>query len=307
MEKMTPELLASAGSVEEVGLVCQAGADAVVIGSQAYALRAHGDFDLSMIQSAVDIAHPQGKKVYVLVNALLHHDAARHVPAYISELHRIGVDAIVFGDPAVLMAARQVAPAMKLHWNTETTSTNYRTVQYWAKKGAKRAVLARELSLAEIAEIKRHSDIEIQMQIHGLTCIFHSKREVVTNYASYQGNEPVPLEARSLFLKEHTRSEQQYPIFEDVHGTHIMSSEDICMLEHLEECLQTGADSFFIEGHSKTPAYNSLIVAIYRQAIDELMKSPADRGTVPGIEAIRKIQPQNRPLGTGFYYKAQIY
>ena len=148
MEKMTPELLASAGSVEEVGLVCQAGADAVVIGSQAYALRAHGDFDLPMIQSAVDIAHGQGKKVYVLVNALLHHDAARQVPAYIGELHRIGVDAIVFGDPAVLMAARQVAPAMKLHWNTEMTSTNYRTVQYWAKKGAKRAVLAASYDFA---------------------------------------------------------------------------------------------------------------------------------------------------------------
>jgi putative protease len=310
MKKEKPELLISAASVPDVERYFRAGADAVNIGNEQYALRMPGSFSLTEIQESVAIARRYQGKVYVSINALLHHEMLSGLEEYIQQLQAYGVDAIVFGDPAVLMAVRQVAPGMRLHWNTETTSTNYHTVNYWASKGASRAVLARELSLEDVIEIKRKTSIEIQAQIHGMTCIFHSKRELVSNFLRYKGmatpSETVGMD-RGLFLKEEKRQEQKYPIFEDVHGTHIMSAEDICMLEHLHAFLQAGIDSLKIEGILKSVEYNETVVSIYRTAIDHLLDHPEDPIDPKWIEEIRKIQPANRPYGTCFYFKEQIY
>jgi putative protease len=304
-----PELLTTAGTVEEAEALFSAGVDAVAVGDKCYALRPRGHFDLPMIRETVKLAHARQRKVYVLMNGLLHHDALDQLDEYVRELEQAGVDAIEFGDPAVLLAVRQAAPGMKLHWNTETTSTNYLTVQYWAKKGCKRAVLARELSLKEVLEIKRLCDVEIQIQVHGATCIFHSKRELVGNYLRYQhGEHPVyDLLDRTLFLKEQTRSGQRYPVFEDSHGTHVMSNEDICMIRHLDQIIKGGVDALYIDGFMKPAAYQVQIVRLYREAIDQLAAHPEMAPKEEWFRAIQAIQPKNRPLGTGFYFKEQIY
>ncbi|GAX89063.1 peptidase U32 family protein [Effusibacillus lacus] len=304
------ELLVTAGDLQEAERMLQAGADAISIGHERYALRMPGSFELPDIRDAVALARHFQAKVYVSINALLHNDSLPELNDYIRQLNEAGVDAIVFGDPAVLMASRLAASKLKLHWNTETTSTNYRTVNYWAGRGVARAILARELSMEEVLYIKQNTKIEVQVQVHGATCIFHSRRELVGNYMQHQGRmaeEGNRSRNRHMFLKEKNRSEERYPIFEDRHGTHILSAEDICMLEHLGPFLTAGIDSFKIEGLLKTADYNAAVVSLYRKAIDCLADNP-NAGIHPGwLAELRSIQPPDRPLGTGFYFREQIY
>ncbi|MCF6093998.1 U32 family peptidase [Microaerobacter geothermalis] len=305
-----PELLTTARNIDELIKVIEAGADAVNIGHERYGLRLPGNFSLNDIEQAVPLAHDKGAKVYVSVNNLMHHEILAELPQYISSLDQVGVDAIVFGDPAVLVTAAEVAPHLSLHWNTETTSTNYETVNYWAQKGASRAILARELSLEAVLEIKKRVNIEIQAQIHGMTCIFHSKRELVSNYMRYQGKEAgdIPSKGRNLFLKEAKRSDERYPVFEDSSGTHIMSMDDICMLEHLPAFIDGGIDSLKIEGILKPMDDHVQIVGIYRQAIDRYVEdSEGYQIDDRWMQVIRELQPENRPLSTGFYFKDLIY
>ncbi|WP_134685043.1 peptidase U32 family protein [Brevibacillus migulae] len=308
MNKRKPELLANARDVEEVDKLFEAGADAVLVGDETYALRMPGNFDLRMVQEAVKLAHGRGKPLYVSMNALFHHEKAGGLEGYIRMLDQAGVDAIVFGDPAVFMAAREAAPGMKLQWNTETTSTNYQTVNFWAKKGVSRAVLARELSLAEVIAVKQNSKIETQIQVHGMTCIFHSKRELVSNYLRFQGSARQEDGHESqLFLKETTRDAHQYPIYENRHGTHIMSAEDICMLEHLPGIVTARIDSLFVEGMFKSTKNHLRTVAIYRQALDLLQEQQDKVVHEAWIQELQQMQPEGRLLGTGFYFKEQIY
>lgn len=307
--KEKPELLVTARDVDETVQLLEAGADAVYIGHQKYGLRLTGDFELAQIEEAVEKARPFGGRVYVAVNALFHNDRLPELPGYLKALEKAGVDGIVFGDPAVLMTVRENGSKLPLHWNAETLSTNYETVRYWANKGAVRAVLARELSLENVLEIKRKSDVEIQVQVHGMTCIFHSARKLVRNYLSHVGEEATVDQEAQLFLKERKDEETHYPIYEDVNGTHIMSSEDLCMLEHLPEMIEGGLDSLKIEGLYKSRDYMAQITQIYRKAIDRYWDDPdAFRQEVEGwMEQVRAIQPPERPLGTGFYFKEQIY
>ncbi|UOF91649.1 U32 family peptidase [Fodinisporobacter ferrooxydans] len=310
MSKKRTELLVSAGSVQDVEKFLLAGADAVAIGNERYGLRLPGSFDLANIREAATLAHARNKSVYVVINALLHQEELSDLKGYIMDLANLDVDAVVFGDPAVLFTVREHAPQMKLHWNTETTSTNFHTVNFWAAKGAVRAVLARELSLQNVLAIKQHSRIEIQAQIHGMTCIFHSKRELVSNFMKHKGQ---ALEAKenlsdsSMYLKEDKREEQQYPVFEDYHGTHIMSHEDICMLEHMGPLIAAGIDAVKIETILKPVQYNEAVIAIYRKAMDQYLENPSAPFDAGLLAAIRSMQPQQRPLGTGFYFKEQIY
>ncbi|TCS83802.1 peptidase U32 family protein [Tepidibacillus fermentans] len=303
--KKKPELLVTAKDLDEVQRLFDSGADALHIGGKEYGLRMPGHFTLEMIGEATKIAHQNQKKIYVLMNALFHNEMLVGLEEYIQRLAQFEVDGIVFGDPAVLMIAKKVAPQIALHWNTETTSTNYQTVNYWAKKGATRAILARELSLQEVIDIKQHVDIEVQVQVHGMTCIFHSKRGLVSSYLDFTGQEQKDTsQDRGLFLREHKRPNEQYPVFEDLHGTHIMSAEDICMIDHIGKLIDAEIDSLKIEGILKSTNYLEKVVQHYRTAIDQYVTGNKVTVSSKDIEAI---QPKNRPLGTGFYFKEQYY
>lgn len=307
--KTKPELLVTAKDLEEMGRLLEAGANAFSIGHQRYGLRVAGDFELPQIEEAVKLAHQRQAKVYVSVNALFHNDVIKLLPDYLKQLEQIGVDAIVFGDPGVLITVWEIGSKLRLHWNTETTSTNYETVNYWAKKGASRAIVARELSLDNVLKIKAKTNIEIQAQVHGMTCIFHSARRLVRNYMQHINEEGgTGLEA-GLYLKETKREESHHPIYEDMNGTHIMSSEDICMLEHLPAFIDGGIDSLKIEGLFKTTAYLEQVVRIYREAIDTYCADPEkfQMKLNDWLHVIHSIQPAERRLGTGFYFKEQIY
>ncbi|WP_445490255.1 peptidase U32 family protein [Niallia sp. 03133] len=306
-----PELLVTPISVEDIQPLIVSGADAFVIGEQKFGLRLAGEFNQDDVKKAIELAHEKGKKVYVAINAIFHNDKIDELYDYVSFLKEVQADAIIFGDPAVLMVAREVAPKMKLHWSTETTGTNWYTCNYWGSKGAKRSVLAREISMDSIIEIKEHADVEIEIQVHGMTTMFQSKRSLLGHYFQYQGKENEMEEQRlekDLFLHDKER-DNKYPIFEDENGTHIMSPNDICIVDELQDLIDAGIDSFKIDGLLKDAKYIQTVTGIYRKAID-LYCQDADQYEEEKeafLAEIEKIQPANRSLDTGFFFKETVY
>lgn len=306
-----PELLVTPTCLEDIALVAEAGATAIIIGEQRFGLRLAGEFQGDALKQAIEVAHEHGLKAYVAVNALFHNDMLPALQTYIAFVAEAKADAIVFGDPAVLMYVREIAPEMKLHWNTETTATNYFTCNYWGQRGAKRAVLAREINMDAVIEMKEHAEVEIEVQVHGMTCMFQSKRSLVGNYFEYQGR-MMDIEKKkqesNMFLYDKARG-TKYPIFEDVNGTHIMSPNDICMIDELGEMLDAGVDAFKIEGILKSTAYLVAVTKKYRQAIDMYLENPAQYEEMKDTwhKEIEEIQPVNRPLDTGFFFKETVY
>ncbi|MBO8173020.1 MAG: U32 family peptidase [Bacillaceae bacterium] len=306
-----PELLATAADFDELKGVIEAGADAVHIGGEKYALRTPGRFSMEEIRTAAAYTREKGAKLYVAVNSLMHNEDLDGLPAYLSELGEAGVDAIVFSDPAVLMTARAEIPEIPLHFSTEITTTNVATINYWASRGASRADLARELNMEEIIETKEQANLEIQVQVHGIMCMFHSKRDLVTNYLTHRGEDrdrDTSLERR-LFIREEKREDYKYPIYEDDHGTHIMSAEDVCMIDHLSELLDAGIDSLKVDGLMKSADYQINVVKAYREAIDLYLENPVDYEQQASElrQQLEAMQPDGRPLTTGFFFKEQIF
>ncbi|GAB1767582.1 peptidase U32 family protein [Priestia megaterium] len=306
-----PELLVTPTAVSEIESLLRAGATAIMVGEQRYGLRLAGEFKREDIVEAVNIAHQHDAKVYVAMNGLFHNDKIAELNEYILFLKEASVDAIVFGDPAVLMAVRETAPEMKMHWSTETTGTNWYSCNYWGRKGAKRAVLARELSMDSIIDIKEKAEVEIEVQVHGMTCMFQSKRSLLGNYFEYQGK-VMEIENRKvekdMFLLDNERN-NKYPIFEDENGTHIMSPNDMCIIDELSEMIDAEVDVFKIDGVLKSPQYILEVTKKYRQAIDLCVDDREEYENVKDdlLEEIESLQPINRPLDTGFFFKETVY
>ena len=298
--------------MEHVQALLQAGADAFVIGEQKFGLRLAGEFTVAQVEEATAIIHAAGKKVYVAVNAIFHNDRIEALDAYVVEMQRIGVDALLFGDPAVVMSAREQDITIPLHWSPETIATNWFQVNYWGERGSKRAVLARELSVDEVIEIKENTTHEIEVQVHGMTCMFQSKRSLLGNYFLYR-DEAMEIENRkdqkNMFLHDKERK-NKYPIYEDLNGTHIFSPNDMCIIEELNELFEAGIDSLKIDGVLHTFDYVVTVTNLYRQAIDAYFDQGEDAYEdikSELFEQIEAIQPALRPLDTGFIYKETVY
>lgn len=307
-----PELVIPAGSIEEIEKYLASGADAFEIGEERFGLRLPGNIEEQKMAEAIGRIHQHSAKAYVVVNKLFDNEELKGLTEYLAAVASAGADAIVFGDPAVLVAAKQAGTELPFHWNAEMTSTNYETSRYWASKGASRVILARELNLRQVLEFKENVTMEVQVQVHGATNIYHSRRPLVNTYREHIGvpaSELGPiLESRGLYLIEEERQDQHYPIYEDSNGTHIMSSEDVCMLEDLEELLEAGIDSFKIESLMKPPRYNEIVLEAYRTVIDRWTEQPTSYTfREEWLDAIRSEQPEDRELTFGFFYKEQVY
>ncbi|MFP3916978.1 peptidase U32 family protein [Lysinibacillus telephonicus] len=307
-----PELLVTPKSIEHIKALIEAGADAFVIGEQKFGLRLAGEFSVSQVEEATKLIHEAGKKVYVAVNALFHNDRLDALDDYLKEMQRIGVDALIFGDPAVVVSVRELGITIPLHWNPETIATNWFQANYWADRGAKRAVLARELSLDEVLEIKENARPEIEVQVHGMTCMFQSKRSLLGNYFLYR-NEVMEVENRkenkNMFLHDKERK-NKYPIYEDLNGTHIFSPNDMCLIDELTELFEGGIDSLKFDGVLQSEDYITTTTNCYRQAIDAYFDKGEDAYEAIKDELLAKIeeiQPANRPLDTGFIFKETVY
>ncbi|MGN0519284.1 MAG: U32 family peptidase [Candidatus Fimenecus sp.] len=305
-----PELLCPAGDRERFDAALRFGADAVYLGGTAFGMRAGPqNFTLPAIQDAVQTAHTQGVKVYLTCNTLPRNNEIAALPDFLETAARCGVDGFIVADFGVLSLCKQYAPNVPVHISTQAGVVNYVTAQQFYDLGASRIVTARELSLAEIAEIRAKTPkaLEIECFVHGAMCVSFSGRCLLSNYLlnrdANRGACAQPCRWEYA-LMEKTRDGQYFPIGEDETGTYILNSKDMCMIEHIPELIQAGVNSFKIEGRAKSAYYTAVITNAYRAAIDGYLENPSpDYKPAPWIlEEPRKVS--YREYCTGFYFGA---
>lgn len=313
-----PELLIPASSLEVLKIAVMYGADAVYIGGEAFGLRAKAkNFSMDEIREGIAFAHEHNVKVYITANILAHNGDLEGVRAYFEELKEIRPDALIIADPGVFEIAKEVCPDIERHISTQANNTNYATYNFWHALGAKRVVSARELSMAEIKEIRAHipDDLEIETFVHGAMCISYSGRCLLSNYFTgrdaNQGACTHPCRWKYSIVEE-TRPNEYMPVYENERGTYIFNSKDLCMIGHIPDLFDAGIDSFKIEGRMKTALYVATVARTYRKAIDDYMESRElyEKNMPWYLDQISNCT--YRQFTTGFFYgkpsdEAQIY
>ena len=274
------ELLIPASSLEVLKIAVIFGADAVYIGGEVFGLRAKAkNFSMEDMAEGIQFAHEHGVKVYVTANILAHNGDLEGVREYFTQLKEIKPDALIISDPGIYTIAKEICPEIERHISTQANNTNYGTYQFWWNQGAKRVVTARELSLNEIAEIRKNipDEMEIETFVHGAMCISYSGRCLLSNYFTgrdaNQGACTHPCRWKYAVVEE-KRPGEYLPVYENERGTYIFNSKDLCMIEHIPELIEAGIDSFKIEGRMKTALYVATVARTYRKAIDDYLTSP---------------------------------
>ena len=315
------ELLVPASSLEVLKIAVIYGADAVYIGGEAFGLRAKAkNFTMEEMAEGIAFAHARGVKVYVTANILAHNYDLDGVREYLRELQNMKPDrpdALIIADPAVFMIAKEVCPEIGRHVSTQANNTNYMTYKFWYDHGIKRVVSARELSLAEISQIRANipDDMEIESFIHGAMCISYSGRCLLSNYFTGRdanhGACTHPCRWKYSIVEE-TRPGEYMTINEDDRGTYIFNSKDLCMIEYIPEMMKAGIDSFKIEGRMKTALYVATVARTYRKAIDDYMESEEKYRANMEYYKREIAKCTYRQFTTGFYFgktdsESQIY
>ncbi len=267
-----PELLAPAGSLEKLKIALIYGADAVYLGGKSFGLRAFGsNFTNEELKEGVRFAHVRGKKVYVTLNIFAHNADIKKLSLYLAFLSDLHVDGLIISDLGVFSLARKLSPTLSLHVSTQANSTNWSAVNAWQQLGARRVILARELSCEEIAEIRARSSVELEIFVHGAMCIAYSGRCFLSSYLTGRdANRGACVQACRwrYALVEESRPDKIFPIAEDERGTYIMNSKDLCLLPFLPALCTMGLDSLKIEGRMKSVHYVATVTKVYREALD---------------------------------------
>ncbi len=312
-----PELLAPGGSLEKLKTAIDYGADAVYIGGEAFSLRAAAEnFSHDDMKEGLKYAHERGKKVYLTANILPHNSDIAEFEQYIKEIRPLGFDAVLIADLGMFDMMRSLAPEIPIHVSTQANNVNYRSAIMWHKLGAKRVVLAREMSFAEIAEIREKipDDLELEAFVHGAMCISYSGRCLLSNYMTSRDSNMGACSHPCRWnykLVEEKRPGQYMDVFENERGSFIFNSKDLCMIEHIPELVQSGISSLKIEGRVKTPYYVATVVGAYRREIDRYFENPDNYKFNPE-EYAELCKVSHRPYTTGFYYRkpdenSQVY
>ncbi len=312
------ELLIPASSLEVLKTAVIFGADAVYIGGEAFGLRAKAkNFSIEDIKEGIAFAHEYSVKVYITANILAHNSDLAGAREYFKELKEIKPDALIISDPGMFTIAKEICPEIDIHISTQANNTNYETYLFWERLGATRVVSARELSLAEIKEIREHipEKMEIESFIHGAMCISYSGRCLLSNYFTgrdaNQGACTHPCRWKYSVVEE-TRPNEYMPVYENERGTFIFNSKDLCMIEYIPEVLDAGIDSLKIEGRMKTALYVATVARTYRKAIDDYLESEEKYRSNMEWYQSEIAKCTYRQFTTGFYFgkpdeNTQIY
>ena len=301
-----PELLAPAGDMERLKMSVLYGADAVYLAGTSFGMRSFaGNFPAEELPEAVRFAHEHGVKVHVTVNTMPRSDELAGLPAHLELLEQSGVDALIIADLGVFRAAEKYAPHCERHISTQVSIANYACANAWYELGAKRVVLARELSLEEIRTIRQNTprDLEIETFAHGAMCVSYSGRCLLSNYMtgrdSNRGACAQPCRYQYALMEE-KRPGEYFPVFEDEKGTYIMNSRDMCMIDHIDDLIKVGVDCLKIEGRAKSAYYAAIVTGAYRHVIDDVAAGramdPVWRNEVERVS--------HRRYSTGFFYGA---
>lgn len=304
---MRPEVLAPAGDRERLEAALDFGADAVYLGGTMFGMRAGApNFDAEALCDAVKLAHDRGRKVYLTVNTLPRNPEIPLLPQFLSEAVNAGVDAVIVADLGVFQTVRKLYPDLHVHMSTQTGIVNYATANILYEMGARRVVLARELSLDEIAEIRRNTpeDLELEVFVHGAMCVSFSGRCLLSAYFTdrdaNRGACAQPCRWRYALVEE-KRPHLPMPIEETPEGTYILNARDLCMIDHIDKLAEAGVTSFKIEGRAKSAYYVAVVTNAYRMAMDAYLADPAHFELPQWIhDEVFKVS--HRRYCTGFFF-----
>ena len=304
IERKKPELLAPAGDMERLRMAVLYGADAVYLAGTSFGMRSFaGNFSPEELPQAVAWAHDHGVRVHVTVNTMPRNNEVIHLPAYLEQLQEAGVDALILADMGAFSLAGKYAPRCERHVSTQASVANYVCANAWYDLGAKRVILARELSLREIREIREKvpEDLELEAFVHGAMCVSYSGRCLLSNYMtgrdSNRGACAQPCRYQ-YYLMEEKRPGEYFPVFEDEKGTYILNSRDMCMIDHVGELMDAGLSSLKIEGRAKSAYYAAIVTGAYRHVIDDVAAGrAADPVWRDEVEHV-----SHRRYSTGFYF-----
>lgn len=312
-----PEVLAPAGNLEKLKTAIAYGADAVYMAGKQFGLRTFSDnFTHEEMREGVEYAHARGVKCYCTVNVMAHEADISLIDDEIRFLSEVGMDALIISDAGIFRKVRRIAPNMEIHISTQASVTNSEGCMFWYEQGAKRVVLARELTLDEIRKIRSAvpADLELECFVHGAMCVSYSGRCLLSSYftgrSANSGSCAQPCRW-GYHLVEEKRPEDQFPIVEDERGTYVLSSKDICMISHIPELIAAGISSFKIEGRIKGAFYAASVTKAYREAVDLYMQSP-DAYLEDERWQTMLNRTVHREFATGFYFdkpmeNAQIF
>lgn len=302
-----PELLAPAGDFEKLKTAIHYGSDAVYLGDSGFSLRSKArNFGDAELRDAVEYARSQGVRAYVTVNIFPHNRDLPGIEKHIELLNDVSPDAVIVSDPGLFSLFRKEASAIPLHISTQANITNVAAARFWEDIGAKRLVLSRELSLEEIAEIRQKTSIELEVFVHGSICISYSGRCYISSFLASRGantGECTNSCRWNYALVEEKRQGDYFPVFEDSRGTYLMSSKDLCMLQHLPLLVEAGVDSFKIEGRMKGINYAAGVVKVYREAIDSIKENEPYRIEKRWLDELSMFS--SRGYTTGMFFGKQ--
>ena len=304
MAEKTIELLSPAGDMERLRMSLAYGADAVYLAGPDFGMRSFaGNFTPEELKQAVELCHSRGVAVHVTCNTMPRNDEAARLPEWLEFLQAAGVDAAILADVGVLSLLKKHAPGVKAHISTQASVSNYQAAAAWYDLGASRVILARELSLDEIREIRAKAPpaLELEAFVHGAMCVSYSGRCLLSNYMTgrdaNRGACAQPCRYQYALMEE-KRPGEYFPVFEDEKGTYIMNSRDMCMIDHLDDLMDAGVDCLKIEGRAKSAYYAAIVTGAYRHAIDDVAQGrPVDPVWRDEVEHV-----SHRHYSTGFFY-----
>ncbi len=302
------ELLAPAGDLEKLKIAVEYGADAVYFGGESFGLRAAArNLTIDEIREGVQYAQEKGRRAYLTLNIFAHNEDIYGLTEYLNKIKEIPIDAVIMSDPGMISLIKEKIPHADIHLSTQANTTNYKSAEFWFNQGIKRIVLARELSLKEIKEIRERTpeNLELEAFIHGAMCISYSGRCLLSNYmADRDANRGACAHPCrwNYYLVEGQRPGEYFPVNEDDRGTYFFNSKDLCLIEHIPKLIDSGIGSLKIEGRMKSIYYVAVIVGAYRKAIDSYYNDPANYKLDPNwLKELKKVSHRN--FTTGFYFE----
>ncbi|MBO0455022.1 peptidase U32 family protein [Candidatus Enterococcus murrayae] len=295
------ELIATAESMAQAEDLFAAGVDTLYIGEEAFGLRLSHSFSRDEQKALIETAHAQGKKINIAVNGIMHPDKMKQIPEYLTFLAEVKPDHVVVGDTGVIYLLQEYD--LPYIYDAETLVTNARQINFWQKKGAVGAVLAREVPFEEMLSLKQHVDVPVEVLVYGATCIHQSKRPLLDNYFNYTKQVEETSKERGLFLSEPKKADTHYSIYEDQHGTHIFADNDLNLMKELSELTQAGYQTWKLDGLFTPGADFVAIAKIFANAKAAIEKDSWDEAAiVNAYQEIQKYHPVGRGMDTGFYH-----
>lgn len=298
------EIIATAESVKQAEALIEADVDTLLIGNREFGLRLPGSFSIDEMKQITDLAHSKNKKVLVAVNALMHNEHIEKIKPYLKQLEQLNVDAILIGDPGVLHIMRKENIEIPYIYDAHTMVTSAKQVNFWSKRGAIGAVLARELTFIELKQIVSQVDIPLEVLVYGATCIHQSKRPLVQNYFNFTEQQEDISKDRGLFLAEPKKPDTHYSVFEDEHGTHIFATDDINLLPYLKDLYDVGLKTWKLDGIFTPGEPFVKIAKLFVEAKKAIQDGKWNEQLVELLQnQLTELHPKERTMNEGFFLK----